>query len=87
MNPWYLRAPDIFWAFMPPEKKDLEPFLAAVHHAALCQAEGGRIVKSLQERCHWSELLFPIHMLNHGGIMKKTGGRNKNRCPAESFIY
>jgi beta-glucosidase len=30
-----------------PGKKGLTNFLAAVHHAALCQAEGGRIVRSL----------------------------------------
>lgn len=30
-----------------PGKKGLGNFLAAVHHAALCQAEGGRIVRSL----------------------------------------
>jgi beta-glucosidase len=31
-----------------PGKKGLNCFLAAVHHAALCQAAGGRIVKSLK---------------------------------------
>jgi len=31
-----------------PGRKGLDHFLAAVHHAALCQGEGGRIVKSLQ---------------------------------------
>ncbi|HEY4936135.1 MAG TPA: GH1 family beta-glucosidase [Puia sp.] len=30
-----------------PGKKGLTNFLSSVHHAALCQAEGGRIVKSL----------------------------------------
>src|SRR3954454_11879699 len=30
-----------------PGKKGLNNFLAAAHHAALCQAEGGKIVKSL----------------------------------------
>ena len=30
-----------------PGKKGLSNFLAAVHHAALCQAEGGRIIKSI----------------------------------------
>ncbi len=29
-----------------PGKKDLNSFLSAVHHAALCQAEGGRIIHS-----------------------------------------
>jgi beta-glucosidase len=31
-----------------PGKKGLTHFLSAVHHAALCQAAGGRIVKSLK---------------------------------------
>jgi beta-glucosidase len=30
-----------------PGKKGLSSFLAAAHHAALCQAEGGRIIRSL----------------------------------------
>ena len=32
-----------------PGRKGLSNFLSAVHHAALCQAEGGRIVKSLDK--------------------------------------
>jgi beta-glucosidase len=31
-----------------PGKKGLSSFLAAAHHAALCQAEGGRIIRSLR---------------------------------------
>jgi len=31
-----------------PGRKGLNNFLAAIHHAAMCQAEGGRIVRSLQ---------------------------------------
>jgi beta-glucosidase len=31
-----------------PGKRGLNNFLAAAHHAALCQSEGGRIVKSMQ---------------------------------------
>ena len=34
-----------------PGKKGLGNFLAAAHHAALCQAEGGRIVKELHPDC------------------------------------
>lgn len=30
-----------------PGRKGLTPFLSSVHHAALCQAEGGRIIRSL----------------------------------------
>ncbi len=34
-----------------PGKKGLSSFLAAAHHAAICQAEGGRIIKSLLGNC------------------------------------
>lgn len=34
-----------------PGKKGLANFLAALHHAALCQAEGGRIIKTLRSDC------------------------------------
>jgi beta-glucosidase len=34
-----------------PGKKGLSNFLSAVHHAALCQAEGGRIIKTLRGDC------------------------------------
>jgi beta-glucosidase len=34
-----------------PGKKGLSNFLAAAHHAALCQAEGGRIIKSVKQDC------------------------------------
>jgi beta-glucosidase len=34
-----------------PGKKGLSNFLAAAHHAAICQAEGGRIIKSLRNDC------------------------------------
>ncbi len=34
-----------------PGKKGLASFLAAAHHAALCQAEGGRIIKTLCKDC------------------------------------
>jgi beta-glucosidase len=34
-----------------PGKKGLSNFLAAAHHAALCQAEGGRLIRSLKPDC------------------------------------
>lgn len=34
-----------------PGKKGLSSFLAAAHHAAMCQAEGGRIIKTLRSDC------------------------------------
>ena len=34
-----------------PGKKGLNNFLSAAHHAALCQAEGGRIIRSVRSDC------------------------------------
>jgi beta-glucosidase len=34
-----------------PGKRGISTFLSAAHHAALCQAEGGRIIKSLRGDC------------------------------------
>jgi beta-glucosidase len=34
-----------------PGKKGLSNFLAAAHHAAMCQAEGGRIIRSMRSDC------------------------------------
>ncbi len=35
-----------------PGKKGLSNFLAASHHAAMCQAEGGRLIRSLRNDCN-----------------------------------
>jgi beta-glucosidase len=35
-----------------PGKKGLNNFLAATHHAAICQAEGGRLIKHLRPECN-----------------------------------
>ncbi len=35
-----------------PGRKGLNSFLAAIHHAAMCQAEGGRIIRSLLPDAH-----------------------------------
>ncbi len=40
-----------FFGIHAPGKKGLSNFLSSAHHAALCQAEGGRIIKSLRSDC------------------------------------
>lgn len=40
-----------FFGIHAPGKKGLSNFLSAAHHAALCQAEGGRIIKSMRSDC------------------------------------
>ncbi len=47
MNPWFLRVQDIFGGTCSGQE-GLNNFLAAAHHATLCQSEGGRILKSMQ---------------------------------------
>ncbi|QQT55671.1 beta-glucosidase [Sphingobacterium multivorum] len=47
-EPTVFTAAGYFFGVHAPERKGLGNFLAAVHHAALAQAQGGRIIKSLQ---------------------------------------
>jgi beta-glucosidase len=49
-EPMVFTGAGYFLGIHAPGRKGLDPFLAAVHHAALCQAEGGRIIKSLQSQ-------------------------------------
>lgn len=45
-----------------PGKKGLASFLAAAHHAALCQAEGGRIIKAHRNDCKISTTFSYSHI-------------------------
>ena len=47
-EPMVFTGAGYFLGIHAPGKKGLNNFLAAAHHAALCQAEGGRIIRSLQ---------------------------------------
>jgi beta-glucosidase len=47
-EPMVFTGAGYFLGIHAPGRKGLDFFLAAVHHATLCQAEGGRIIKSLQ---------------------------------------
>jgi len=40
-----------FFGVHAPGKKGLSNFLSAAHHATLCQAEGGRIIKTMRNDC------------------------------------
>ena len=46
-EPMVFTGAGYFLGIHAPGKKGLNSFLAAVHHAALCQAEGGRIIRSM----------------------------------------
>ncbi len=45
-----------------PGKKGLASFLAAAHHAAMCQAEGGRIIKSIRADCKVGTTISYSHL-------------------------
>lgn len=47
-EPMVFTGAGYFLGIHAPGRKGLKSFLAATHHAALCQAEGGRIIRSLQ---------------------------------------
>src|SRR5450631_787090 len=53
-----------------PGKKGLTNFLAAVHHAALCQAEGGRIVRSLNTKARVGTTFSYSHVEPYRNIEK-----------------
>lgn len=47
-EPMVFTGAGYFLGLHAPGKKGLNNFIPAVHHAALCQAEGGRIIRSMQ---------------------------------------
>ena len=53
-----------------PGKKGLNNFLAATHHAALCQAKGGALIKSLQPQSNVGTTFSCSHIEPHRNIEK-----------------
>ncbi len=51
-EPMVFTGAGYFLGIHAPGRKGLNSFLAAAHHAAMCQAEGGRIIRSLQAKAH-----------------------------------
>lgn len=50
-EPMVFTGAGYFMGIHAPSRRGLNNFLRAAHHAAMCQAEGGRIIKSLQSHC------------------------------------
>ncbi len=50
-EPMVFTGAGYFLGIHAPGKKGLGNFLASAHHAALCQAEGGRIIRSVRNDC------------------------------------
>lgn len=60
-----------------PGKKGLNNFLAAAHHAAICQAEGGRIIKQLRPECNVGTTFSCSHIEPFRNIEKDITAANK----------
>ncbi len=50
-EPMVFTGAGYFLGIHAPGKRNLRSFFAAAHHAALCQAEGGRLIRSLKSDC------------------------------------
>ncbi|MFZ4549219.1 MAG: glycoside hydrolase family 1 protein, partial [Bacteroidales bacterium] len=51
-EPMVFTGAGYFLGIHAPGRKGLNSFLAAAHHAAMCQAEGGRVIRSLQSKAN-----------------------------------
>lgn len=51
-EPMVFTGAGYFLGIHAPGRKGLDSFLASIHHAAMCQAEGGRIVRSMLPKAH-----------------------------------
>jgi beta-glucosidase len=51
-EPMVFTGAGYFLGIHAPGRKGLDSFLASIHHAAMCQAEGGRIVRSILPAAH-----------------------------------
>ncbi len=60
-----------------PGKKGLSNFLSAAHHAALCQAEGGRIVRQLQHAANIGTTFSCSHIEPYRNIEKDIKAAKK----------
>ena len=80
-EPMVFTGAGYFLGIHAPGRKGLDHFLAAVHHAALCQAEGGRIIKSLQSHSKGWNHFFLFSCWSTGGRMTGTGRGIKRQMP------
>ncbi len=53
-----------------PGRKGLKSFLSAAHHAAMCQAEGGRVVRSMVEDCKVGTTFSSSHIMPYSQSSK-----------------
>ncbi|HEX2532729.1 MAG TPA: GH1 family beta-glucosidase [Chitinophagaceae bacterium] len=61
-EPMVFTGAGYFLGIHAPGRKSLSAFLAAAHHAVLCQALGGRIIRSLNGRCRAGTTFSASHI-------------------------
>jgi beta-glucosidase len=76
-EPMVFAGAGYFLGIHAPGKKGLTNFLSAVHHAAICQAEGGRIVKSLHTESLVGTTFSYSHIEPYRNIEKDMTAANK----------
>jgi beta-glucosidase len=76
-EPMVFTGAGYFFGVHAPGKKGLRNFLAAVHHAALCQAEGGRLTRQLNPAANIGTTFSCSHIEPYRDHKKDTIAANK----------
>ncbi len=80
-----------FFGVHAPGKKSMNDFLAAVHHATLCQAEGGRVLRAHVQDAEIGTTISCSHITPHRGMFHDNRAVRKvdallNRLFVEPFL-
>ncbi len=76
-EPMVFTGAGYFLGIHAPGKKGLNNFLAAAHHAALCQARGGALIKSLQPQANVGTTFSCSHIEPHRNTQRDVIAANK----------
>ncbi len=76
-EPMVFTGAGYFFGLHAPGKKGLRNFLSAVHHAALCQAEGGRIIRQLCPAANIGTTFSCSHIEPYRPVKKDIIAANK----------
>ena len=76
-EPMVFTGAGYFFGVHAPGKKGLRNFLSAVHHAALCQAEGGRLIRQLDASANIGTTFSCSHIEPYRQLKKDILAANK----------
>ena len=76
-EPMVFTGAGYFLGIHAPGKKGLRNFLSAVHHAALCQAQGGRIIRQLLRQSNIGTTFSSSYLVPHRFIKKDIAATKK----------